>query len=416
MNKFEIIRKILENAQNIKFYKDLYQNKGVQIENIRSIEDFKTIPFVSKESVMGEMLHVEDEETTFTRATSGTSGRMSIFHRSKKDREIHLDNFRTSANGYFTKDNRVMIIFPPDLSFIFSGYFSAVGCEVCFGDVYDLNYSANLINETKVDTLRTTPMIALKIGKILKRKNYKCEIINIILSGSMLSLLTRGALNDYYPEAKIIQNYGLAETGLIGWQCPEIHGTNSYHIFEDTYLYEIIDSETKKGSNSGELVISNLWVGSSSTLIRYKTGDHIEKSNKNCKRTKHGSIITFRGRYRFDVLKLKGLTLYKDLFEKALLTVTDYITDTYQLHLYEEEKNDKILPQLILKVIPKEGTDKKIGRAIVERRIMSSFMITPKYTFKDGVDKGLFLPIKVEFVDNLKTGRVKTQDIIDHRG
>jgi len=433
MNQFTELKKVLEHSRKIPFYRKFYKELRVSVGDVNSFEVFKSLPFISKKDVMGERLFASREDIAFTRATSGTSGQMAVFHRSYKDREIHLENFKVQAPYYLAKENRVMLLFSTDLAFIFGGYFADFGCEVCFGDIYDLAYSAELLLAAEIDTIRTTPILSLKMGRILKQRGYSSKIKNVILSGSLLSALTKKSLEKLFPAAKIIQNYGLAETGLTAWQCSDLFAKNQYHLFPDNYLYEIIDPETlepvfstfrhsesqaEQGAKNpflGELVISTLWTGSGNTLIRYRTGDIMEVLGRTCSCSHPGPTVAFRGRARFDVLKLKGLTLYKDTFEAALTTVASLVEPEYQIHLSEKEWAGKVLPRLLIKLIAKPGVDKQIDKGLIEGRLMENFKLTADYSFRDGVEKGLFLPLEVEFVPDFGSEGRKLRNIIDHR-
>jgi len=70
----------------------------------------------------------------------------------------------------------------------------------------------------------------------------------------------------------VAQHYGLTETGVIGWECPEESG---FHFRPDRFLVEILPPDGRiinPESDSGEIVVTNLQ-DLRFPLLRYRTGD-----------------------------------------------------------------------------------------------------------------------------------------------
>jgi phenylacetate-coenzyme A ligase PaaK-like adenylate-forming protein len=407
------LKAVFQSCLQNSFYHHFYTEAGRADLDISTPDDFQKIPLLSKNDLLKSKIPIAPSGTnpSFIRATSGTSGSMAVLSRNQADLDIYTKNFIHLAKDWPSSNKRVLILFPPDLSFVFGQYFLAAQYCLIIGNVYDLEFSTDLLQQTQPDILRTTPEIAVRIGEILKTSAKPARPQMIILSGSPLSLLTKKYLNTLFPECRIIQTYGSAEAGLLGWQPADLFGTNQYRLFHD-YYYEIIDPETGHPSCNGELIITKLWLGSASPLIRYRTGDHVSISSKP---VNHDSVIIFNGRLKFDTLKLKGITLYRDMFEHALSTIQIFVSPFYTIHISEEEHHGQSLPKITLDLVLKENVcQEKIPIRDLEDRLMKNFQITAEYTWEDAVKKNFFLPISIRF-SHEPPKDLKHQMIIDHR-
>jgi phenylacetate-coenzyme A ligase PaaK-like adenylate-forming protein len=409
------LNKIIENIQDIPFYENFYQNKKFKIKTLQSIDALNKIPMISKKNISGKDLTHSKAKISLSRATSGTtSNKISIFKRSVEDRKIHLENFLIQAKSIgLKKKEGVAILFPPDLSFIFGNYFEYYGCEVVFGNIFNLELSTKIFSKAKVTVLRTTPILAIKVGILLKIKKRPNYFKKIIISGSILSILDKEKLKKLFPDAKIIQNYGLAETGIIGWQSSDTFNSNSYHPFPESYLYEVIDPQTGKISDEGELVISTLWKKSGNILIRYRTGDWVKKKTDLSKKE---GVFIHKGRIEFDIIKLKGINIHRDSFEKSLKKITNKVEEKYFIHIKEQETVEGSLPFIEVDLIAKRNKDfSPKNKQLLEFELMKNFQITPVYNWMDGVNKKIFLPIKINFVKKIESQNIKSINIKDHR-
>src|SRR5205823_718231 len=82
--------------------------------------------------------------------------------------------------------------------------------------------------------------------------------------------------------ARLIDHYGMAESGPVGVECWENAG--GIHLLDEACIAEVIDPATEQlvpAGTPGELVLTNLgrW---GSPLIRYRTGDLVRVDPKPC--------------------------------------------------------------------------------------------------------------------------------------
>ena len=141
---------------------------------------------------------------------------------------------------------------------------------------------------------------------------------------------------------KAFNSYGLSEMNGPGveLECPE---QNGMHIWEDSFLVEIIDPKTLQpvaDGEEGELVMTTLQ-REGMPLLRYRTKDltRIIPEPCPCGRT-HRIIERIKGRTD-DMLILKGVNIYPMQIEKKLMEISGVGTN-FLIVLDREGFNDLI--------------------------------------------------------------------------
>ncbi|NOQ55320.1 MAG: AMP-binding protein [Nanohaloarchaea archaeon] len=416
---------ILYCKNNIPLYSKLYSK--IDIEQINTFEDFKKIiPPISKKQLLNLNnssnidlgLDNNTQGAMFLRVTSGTASKMACFYRSEKEIEQSAERFYNTYSKYLNNNNKrdkVIIINDFTLSYIFARHFSKCECLICLGNPFDLNHTVNIIKTAGCNVIRTTPPIALKIAQMLVSQKYT-EINKFFLAGSGLSSITKQKLKDYYPQAQIHMQYGMAETAISLYQCKHNLGTNIYHKFNDDFFYEFIDDKSNnitKTDDIGELVITKYT--HENPLIRYKTGDICQLKDI-CQCGKQN--IKLLGR-KEDQFKIKGIVVFKEKIDKAIYNTKKYCTGEYQLIIDEIEENGTLKSKLALyiELEPKyEKSDKHVKTKIknkIAKEFSDNFMITEDYSWSQGIELGIFSKVDVIIKNELKGLKIKK--IIDKR-
>jgi phenylacetate-CoA ligase len=136
--------------------------------------------------------------------------------------------------------------------------------------------------------------------------------------------------------------YGMTETGgvgTLGQDCPDHSGI---HIWEDHYIVEVLDRETREplpDGEEGEIYITAL-TRQALPVIRFRTGDlaHVVSRDRcACGRT-HIRVSPITGRVD-DMLIIKGINFFPSQVEQALMEIPG-IYPNYQI-IIEEIKGVK---------------------------------------------------------------------------
>ena len=164
----------------------------------------------------------------------------------------------------------------------------------------------------------------------------------------------------------------------VAFECP---CQNGLHIWEDSFLVEIIDPKTLKAlpdGEEGELVMTSLQ-REGMPIIRYRTKDltRIIPGPCECGRT-HRRIERFKGRTD-DMMILKGVNIFPIQIEKKLMEIPGVGTN-FQIVLERKGFND----EMIVKVeVAQEFFDgdllklQQLQRRITEE-LKGDILITPK--------------------------------------
>jgi len=400
------------------FYRTLYKDRGMAPEKIKSLSDFKKLPAVSKEDVIkyGDGFRFADFADIKTCVhTSGTTNNRQIIFLSKND----LRARRKTPTGYQfdRKKRRHMCLAPPNPSLPTR---RNAGVE---GDIYNLGVSADIAKTMRINTLRTSPTLAIIFGKMLKKIGYATTQIELLLlDGEAITPLKKKEIEKTYSRARIFCDYGLKESGKIGYQCTNLAGQNTYHMHPKSHFFEVLNPETGedcKEGETGELAVTNLWLPTACAFVRYGTGDLVklieEKSTCPCGAT--GMVISIIGRANIDRIRLHGITLYKHNFDSVLGEIGGFIKGgEYQIHIYEEMRHGNILEKIEIHAVPHEGIkDPERTKRSLEDRIMANFKISSEHTWKDAVERNIFLPIELKFVDAIERKGWKQIGVVDHR-
>jgi len=148
---------------------------------------------------------------------------------------------------------------------------------------------------------------------------------------------TRKKIEDIL-KVKVYNSYGLTEMNGPGvaFECEYQDGM---HLWEDSYLMEIVNPETGKQlpeGETGELILTTL-TREGMPIIRYRTRDltFIIPGKCKCGRT-HRRISRIKGRAD-DMFIIRGVNIYPQQIERVLMSVA-HVEKNYQIYLEDGDK------------------------------------------------------------------------------
>jgi phenylacetate-CoA ligase len=142
-----------------------------------------------------------------------------------------------------------------------------------------------VILDHRITVLACTPTYALHLGDVASAERIdlsRSAVRLIVVAGEPGGSLpaTRARLAALWPTARVIDHYGMTETGPATYQCPAAPGV--LHVIESAYLPEILQPGTLEPvgpGGTGELVLTTLdRLGS--PLLRYRTGDLVRSGTR----------------------------------------------------------------------------------------------------------------------------------------
>ena len=183
---------------------------------------------------------------------------------------------------------------------------------------------------------------------------------------------------------KAYNSFGMSEMSGPGvaFECPEQDGL---HIWEDSYIVEIIDPQTLEpvpDGGIGELVLTTL-DREAMPLIRYRTRDltRILPGECPCGRT-HRRIDRIKGRSD-DMFIVKGVNIFPMQIEKILMQFRELGTD-YLITVDTVGNNDEVMVEVELGDLFTDDYSQlqRLTREIT-RQLKDEILVTPKVKLVD---------------------------------
>lgn len=336
---------------NVPYYKNLMDKKGVKPEDIKTIDDLHKLPFLTKadlrEAYPYGLLAKPLSECVRIQSTSGTTGKRVIAFYTQHDIDIWEDccaRALVAAGG--TKDDVVQVCYGYGL---FTGGPGLNGGSHKLGSLTLPMSSGNTERQIQFMTdlqstiLCCTPSYAAYIGETLKEMGYTTDDISLKAGIFGAEPWTEEMRHDIEKSLgiKAYDIYGLTEMcgPGVSFECSEQKGM---HINEDHFIAEIIDPDTGEvlpEGSKGELVFTCL-DKEAFPLIRYRTRDIciLTREKCSCGRT-HVRMLKPSGRSD-DMLIIRGVNVFPSQIETVLLE--QGYTPNYRIEVDRENNSDTL--------------------------------------------------------------------------
>lgn len=404
--QFQEIKELLQRlvAREGSFYQKKYQ--GIDIEGIRTQEDFEALPFTNKDELregypLG-LMAVDESEIVRIHSSSGTTGTPIIIPYTKKDIEDWAVMFeRCYKTAGMTNMDRVQIT--PGYGLWTAGIGFQNGAERLGAMVVPMgpgntDKQIKMMMDMKSTVLCATSSYALLLAEeIAKRKvgDKICLKKGIIGSERWGHKMRRRIANELGVELYDI--YGLTEIygPGIAMSCQY---ENGMHYWDDYVYFEIIDPKTGEvlpDGEVGELVIT-AFRKEGAPLIRYRTHDLTRIMTESCPcGCPYPRIDILTGRTD-DMVKVKGVNIYPGQIEDMLREV-DGVSSEYQVMI--DHLNGKDIMTLFFET---EFMDRK-----------KQIQLDVKQYVKDKI--GLTIVPKAVPIGDLPRSEKKSKRIFDNR-
>jgi len=331
------------------FYAKKYD--GIDVESIRSQEDFEKLPFTDKgdlrEAYPLGLAAVPEKDIVRIHSSSGTTGTPVVIPYTKKDVDDWAIIFeRCYRMAGVTEKDRIHIT--PGYGLWTAGIGFQAGCERLGAMAIPMGpgnteKQLRMMEDLKSTVLCATSSYALLLSEEIKKRGIRdklCLRKGIIGSerwgDKMRKAIAEELGVDFYDIYGLTEIYGPG----IGISCDY---RNGIHMWDDYIYFEIIDPKTGKvlpDGEYGELVITTLRK-EGAPLIRYRTHDLTRIIPGECpcgSRFPRIDIIVGR---TDDMIKVKGVNMFPAQFEETFATMKD-ATSEYQIMIDHLEGRDII--------------------------------------------------------------------------
>ena len=278
--QFKRFKQILISANNKKLYKEKFNNLGIDVHDIKSIDDIAKLPFTNKSDLVkgyhdGSFV-IQPEDLFRWHRTSGSTGIPVRVPDTLKSWEQYGDLAAAALYGMgVRKDDVALVCFGYGPFIAFWSYIAGLDkIGACFVPAGTLSTTQRIemIKDFNVTVLFSTPTYALHLAESASQ-------IGVDLSRFLRLTVHTGEPCPPYIKRELrekigvrpMDRFGTTETGGIAFECSQTSGI--YHIQENYLIAEVVDPDTKESvipGEIGELIITPLY-RTEVPIIRFKT-------------------------------------------------------------------------------------------------------------------------------------------------
>ena len=375
----KLVKQVKHVYENVPYYRDLMDKKGVKPEDIHGIEDLHLLPFLTKADLRDAypygLLAKPLNECVRIQSTSGTTGRRVVAFYTQHDVDLWEDccaRAIVAAGG--TNEDVCQVAYGyglftggPGLN----GGSHKVGCLTLPMSSGNTERQIQFMTDLNATILCCTPSYAAYLGESLTEKGYTPDTIplkaGIFGAEPWTEEMRRNIQNTLGIKAYDI--YGLTETSGPGvsFECEVQTGM---HINEDHFLAEIIDPDTGEvlpEGSKGELVFTSL-DKEAFPLLRYRTRDICVLTRKKCSCGRTFIKMCKPMGRSDDMMIIRGVNVFPSQIETVLLN--EGYQPNYQIVLDRVNNTDTF--EVNVEMNPDQFTDTVGGITSLEKSLANA--------------------------------------------
>ncbi len=384
-----LVKQVKHVYDNVPYYKDLMDKKGVKPEDIKGVEDLHKLPFVTKDDLREAypygMLAKPLSECVRIQSTSGTTGKRVVAFYTQNDIELWENccaRAIVAVGG--TNEDVCQVCYGyglftggPGLN----GGSHKVGCLTLPMSSGNTDRQIQFMMDLGATILCCTPSYAAYIGESLKEKGYKPEDNKLRAGIFGAEPWTEEMRREIEASLgiKAYDIYGLTETSGPGvaFECQAQAGM---HINEDNFIPEIINPDTGEvlpDGEKGELVFTSI-TKEAFPLLRYRTKDICVLSREKCSCGRTLVKMSKPMGRSDDMMIIRGVNVFPSQIETVLLN--QGYTPNYQIIVDRQNHTDTL--DINVELSPEQFSDTMRDVAAHEKKLASAITtmlgITPK--------------------------------------
>ncbi|WP_053982555.1 phenylacetate--CoA ligase family protein [Niameybacter massiliensis] len=409
-----LVKTVAHVYENVPFYKKKMDDMGLEVGDIRGIEDLNKLPFTTKQDLRDNypygMFAVPMKQVVRVHASSGTTGQPTVVGYTQNDLDMWANCMARVLAGMGATDEDIVHnalgygFFTGGLGFHYGS--EKLGATIVPISSGNTKKQVQIMREFESTVLVTTPSYALYMGEYLRNLGIDPRELKLrigALGGEPWSYEMRGQIEESLG-IKAYDSYGMSEIvgPGVGFECTH---KNHVHLNEDHFIPEIVDPETLEVlpmGATGEIVFTTV-TKEAMPLLRYRTRDitSLVEGPCSCGRT----TVRMRkctGRSD-DMLIIRGVNVFPSQIESVLLNLGE--TAPHYMLIVDRVNN---LDTLEVWVEGKEGitfVDGMRHMKEIEKRITAE------------IHSVLGLQVKVKLVEpkSIERSEGKAKRIIDKR-
>lgn len=388
-----VIREVKLAYANVPYYRKKYDEYGVDISSIRTLDDLRKLPVITKDEIREQFpdgivsKHYDVAKCHYS-ATTGSTGRSLPFVFSIPTFAFYIATGMRMYTmiGYRPWHKLVYIKYTPIEYPRVGPFFRTEHIP----STIPVDEQISMLRKAKPDLLIGYASLIFEIAQKMTPQDLKLISPKFIGLNSELSTKDQRDLISHVFKCPVYDEYSTEETWMVASQCKQ----GSYHVFIDNVWVEYLDKSGNpvKPGEEGEIYLTTVR-SPAMPFIRYRIGDLGKLSAKTCScGLPYPVIDEFNGRADDSFILPSGKYLSS---LKILNTFTKNIKK--HLHLMEEFKVIQQEPGLIVIEFVK-GKD-------YEEKHLTELVDALKTVCGEPV------AIRVDFVDQIQSDSIKRKAI-----
>lgn len=408
-----LVKQVRYVYDNVPYYRNRMETKGVRPEDIRSIDDLKKLPFLTKDDLRDAypygLLAKPLSDCVRIQSTSGTTGRRVVAFYTQHDLDLWEDccaRAIVAAGG--SNEDVVHVCYGYGL---FTGGPGLNGGSHKVGSLTLPMSSGNTERQIQFMTdlestiLCCTPSYAAYLAEAIEERGVKDQLK--LKAGIFGAEAWTEEMRHEIEESlgiKAYDIYGLTEISGPGvaFECSEQTGM---HINEDHFIAEIIDPNTGEvlpDGSKGELVFTCL-TKEAFPLLRYRTRDIAILTREKCSCGRTFVKMTKPLGRSDDMMIVKGVNVFPSQIETVLLN--QGFQANYQIIVTRDKAHHDNI-EVMVELTPFMAEDETFDRAQATKKLVA------------GLKAMLGILAEVKLVDpkTIERSEGKAVRVIDKRG
>ena len=372
----KLVKQVKHVYENVPYYRDLMDKKGITPDDIKSIDDLHKLPFLTKSDLRDAypygLLGTDLKNCVRIHSTSGTTGKRVVAYYTQNDINLWEDccaRALTAAGA--TNEDVCHVAYGYGLftgGFGLNGGSQKVGCLTLPMSSGSTDRQIQFMQDLHSTILCCTPSYAAYIGETLKEMGISPDDLDLKAGIFGAEPWTEEMRRDIEKSLgiKAYDIYGLTETSGPGvaFECEAQKGM---HINEDHFYAEIIDPETGEvlpEGSKGELVFTSL-DKEGFPLLRYRTRDICVLSRAECSCGRTLIKMSKPMGRSDDMLIIRGVNVFPSQIETVL--IKEGYSPNYLIEVDRVKNNDTL--DVYVELNPEQFSDTVRDLAIMERSL-----------------------------------------------
>jgi len=332
IKEFQLIRlkQIVNYAwENIEGYRELWASGGFSPKKLKSLEDIRLIPFVTKELIRDNLSKFSNNKIKkrIYSTTGGSTGIPFGFYLEPRNISIEtafIHDLWSRQTPSISRSTRSVILRGDKTGQNVYRY-SAKSLILSSYDINLINVKKylGLIEKFRAPIFQAYPSAIFFMAKIMKEHSLvlKHRFVSIMLGSEPLCDFQRKLINETFG-TKISHWYGATELVVLAGNC-EVD--SRFHVYPQYGITEVVDGDGNcvKEKQIGEIVGTSFW-NMATPFIRYKTKDYAELGPEVCEKCKRayqllnkidGRLQEFIVGKNHQLVSMTAVNMHDDIFD-----------------------------------------------------------------------------------------------------